>query len=239
MMGGAHPAPGVDWGVFLAAAEKGPPDTWAFDTRTQRWRWPNTGRAVPPRRINALLDRRLATAQNAMRLLGGQAARGEITRDEFVTKMRIEIKTVHLQARMLAVGGKAGMTPRDYGRAGAAIKREYSFLANFARELPDLSEAAASDRAGKYAGSSVRDAYFQGARDSHERAGYDQKRRSSMGDDRVCETCSREAEQGWVDIDTPGWTIGDTDCGSRDRCVIDFRRSGRYVGVGDEDAGGE
>ena len=66
--------------------------------------------------------------------------------------MRLAIKNEHLAQYMVGRGGKAQMTPRDYGIIGAILKEQYRYLDGFAADLAagKLTPAQAIARARLY-----------------------------------------------------------------------------------------
>lgn len=198
---------------------------WEWDADSQRWRWPNTGRAVPPSRIRQVFQRRQDDARERMRDIGRRWAEGEISEAQFILDMRREIKRGHIQGMLLSVGGRENATQADYGRAGQRLRQEYQFLREFAAEARDRSPAYVANRAGYYAGSNMGNAMVDAGLASAKRAGMTQKRRVGPNDQHTCPTCRREIAAGWVDIDRAGWLLGhrgDTECQANDRCLIEY-----------------
>ena len=204
------------------AGRKDKADGWTFDQGSQRWRWPNTGRAVPQSTINDLLAKRQDAVKESMREHARQLAAGKINAAEFEIRMRGAIKDAHIQARLLAIGGKGNATDADWGAVGSRVKREYKYLSEFSSSASGLSEAQLANRASMYGGSAVRDSYASGQLRGHLAAGYTHKRRSGENDGRTCPTCRREIAAGWVPIDTGGWAIGHSECLSNCRCSIEY-----------------
>lgn len=197
---------------------------WAWDPKAQRYRWPNTGRLLPPERVANVRERRVAEAKARMQQAAQSMLDGKLTVKQWQTAMRDESARAHLELRMLGVGGKANMTRGDYQWVHDRVKRESGYLADFgaAVRAGELSEAGILDRAGKYGGASLRDAYFGGATDAHAAAGFTRKRRSGADDGHTCATCQKEIAADWVSIERDGWVIGDSECQSQCRCEIEF-----------------
>jgi len=68
----------------------------------------------------------------------------------FYQEMSELVKSVHIGMAMLGKGGRAQMTPRDWGHVGQELRRQYQYLTKFALEAPDLSPAQVAARAGLY-----------------------------------------------------------------------------------------
>lgn len=203
-------------------ATKARPDGWTFDAASQRWRWPNTGRAVPQSTVNDLLARRQDAVRESMREHARALAAGRINAAEFEIRMRAAVKEAHIQARLLAIGGKGNATDADWGAVGSRLRREYRYLSEFAAASGALSEAQLVNRAGMYAGAAVKDAYASGQLRGHVAAGYAKKRRVGPNDKGTCQTCRTEIASGWVDISSPGWAIGHSECLANCRCAIEY-----------------
>lgn len=202
---------------------KAPAGGWSFDDVTQRYRKPGSGRALPQAEIDKLLTQR----QDALREKFKRHARdynaGKINAAEFEIRMRKDIKSAHIQARLLGIGGRGRANESDFGAVGRRLSPEYRYLKQFAAELKDLSPAKIEQRAALYAGSAVRDQYTSGRLASHKGAGYSKKRRIGANDSQTCKTCREEIAAGWVDIDAKGYAIGHSECMANCRCSIDFK----------------
>lgn len=102
-----------------------------------RYRDTTTGRYVPAATVRRELDRYLDNHADAGRVLSGMIRNRQIGLADWELAMRRQIKNVHLNAVALERGGFANLTPRDYGRVGAAVRVQYSYLSNFALEIAD------------------------------------------------------------------------------------------------------
>lgn len=202
---------------------KAPRGRWRWDPDKQRYRY-GSGRAVDAKRVAGLRERRVEESRVRMRGMTERMVNGDMSRSAWLKAMREESARAHTELRMLAVGGRGNMTREDWQWVHDRMKRERDYLAGFSRAIPGLSDAQILARAEKYAGSSMRDAYYSGATASHIAAGYTRKRRVGPHDERSCDKCDKEIRQGWVPIERDGWVIGDTDCQSQDRCDIEFDR---------------
>lgn len=69
---------------------------------------------------------------------------------QWETEMRGLVKSVHIAQAVLGKGGRDRMTPRDWGRVGMALRKQYGFLGKFAAERFALSPEAIAARAGLY-----------------------------------------------------------------------------------------
>lgn len=193
---------------------------WAWDPKAQRYRWPRTGRLLPPARVANVRERRVAEAKARMQQAAQSMLDGKLTVNQWQTAMRDESARAHLELRMLGVGGKANMTRGDYQWVHDRVKREAGYLADFGKAVRagELGEAGILDRSGKYGGASMRDAFFEGATDAHRAAGFTRRRRLGPNDERTCDGCRKEIARDWVGIDAKYRAIGDCECQSQCRC---------------------
>lgn len=198
-------------------------DGWTFDDASQRWRRPGSGRAVPQSEIDKLLAARQAALKESMQGHARELAAGRINSAEFYIRMRNDIKTGHIQARLLGIGGKGKATDSDMGAIGQRLRGEYRYLSAFSAEAKGLTEAQLVQRAGLYSGSAIKDQYTAGRMASHKAAGYSQKRRTGVNDEVTCKTCREEIGRGWVGIEASGFAIGHSECMANCRCNIEFK----------------
>ena len=209
----------------LATKDRARAYDWQWDVKRQRYRYPNTSRLVSNERVKGLRERRIEESKMRMRAAAKALADGTLDVKGFQRAVRDESAKAHLQARLLAVGGRENMTRADYQWVHDRVKREAGYLARFGQDLRAgrHSPTGAESRAAKYAGASIRAAYYSGATDRHIAAGYKQKARLGPDDERTCDPCRKEIMAGYVPIGKDGWVVGDTDCQSEDRCEVVFK----------------
>jgi hypothetical protein len=93
------------------------------------------GRGITPRRIVEARNQNVTATLPGVSELSTKLTTGRINLQSWVIQMRTQIKDIYLQQYMLGRGGKAMMTPSDYGRVGALLKQQYAYLDNFAKEI--------------------------------------------------------------------------------------------------------
>lgn len=182
------------------------------------------GRFVPNTMVRAELDKTLQTSQQAMRNLSGGLRTGKISLADWQTGMMREIKNTHLSSAALAKGGWAQMTPADYGRVGAEVKKQYAYLDNFAQQIASGEQ--------RLDGVFLRraDMYFEAGRGTFHDVERLEKGKRGMTEERSildpsarhCDGCLQEAARGWVSIGSLV-RIGARDCLTRCRCMIEYR----------------
>lgn len=150
----------------------------------------------------------------------------ELSIGQWESTMREMIKDGHANAVMAEVGGRENMTRADWLRAGRHVKREYSYLSQWSREL--ASGQAPTD--GRMLSRS--DLYGEAVYITHMRevamtmdgsSEYTQERSIlDSGVEAHCHSCIEEANKGWVQKGSLK-PIGSRDCFSRDRCRMTYR----------------
>lgn len=98
----------------------------------------NNGQFIGPLQVRAILDDDIAGAGARLGSLAGRYLSGEMTREQWREAHALELKGGHLAGVALGRGGAARLTPADYGFAGAALKKQYGYLARFDSLLADL-----------------------------------------------------------------------------------------------------
>lgn len=96
-----------------------------------------SGARGPNRRKRvAAMEAAKSVAREGMSRAAALVADGSISPDEFVARLREELKDAHTQAAVAAKrGGWRAMTPRDWGRVGNRIRNQYGFADNFGAEI--------------------------------------------------------------------------------------------------------
>lgn len=203
------------------------PSPWTFSPSMGRYRDPK-GKVHNYADVRKVFDLRVADTRTTMQDLGRRYSDGKIDLATFERSMRAEIKRLHVEGRVLGVGGRAMATKSDYGKTGASIKAEYRYLRGFVADIESgrHSPEGIVNRAGLYSGSNAIQQFEDGRQGVMIRAGYGQKRFAGPDDDRTCGDCRDKLARGWVDADDPDMAIGDSSCGSNCRHTIEYRRGG-------------
>lgn len=205
---------------------------WTFDPRVGAYRDP-AGQARDLASVRQAFDLRVETSRESMRQHGRDLAAGRIDAKAFEQRMRDDIRRIHVEGRVLGVGGREMATSSDYGKTGQAIKNEYRYLSGFMKDIEDgrHTPAGIEARASQYAGSNAIQQFEAGRLGVMIEAGYTQKRFAGPADDATCPECLARVRKGWVPIDAPGFTIGDSTCQSACRHRLEYRKA---VGRQDE-----
>jgi hypothetical protein len=136
--------------------------SFTYNSDTRRYRDADSGRFVSPTRLIEARDL-FADSQSAKaERLAARLASGDITVQEWLLRMRREVKQSYLVEYMLGRGGRHSMTQADYGRIGALLRNQYNYLQAFGEAVRtgQLSERQIAQRGGLY---------FSGAVQAYER----------------------------------------------------------------------
>jgi hypothetical protein len=128
------------------------PAAWEWDTTRKRYVDVATRRALSRPREAGLRHEFALTQRTWAEDAAAQLARKQWTIQKWEREARDRVKLVHLAEYLFGRGGKAMMTPADYGRVGRIVKDQYEYLHGFAGEIAagGLSEAKIADRLTKY-----------------------------------------------------------------------------------------
>lgn len=186
-----------------------------------------TGRFVSNSEIRAGLEAMIDASAINTNALTQSLIDGRISLADWQMGMMEEIRISHAASAALANGGWAQMTPSDWGYEGSLVKEQYKYLANFAEEIANGTQALdgrALVRSDMYA-DAVNGTYWEIDKRSMTDEGYDEGRRVLEAGVDHCDDCEEYANDGWMPIeDIP--EIGNSQCLTRCRCEIEYRKSG-------------
>lgn len=200
---------------------------WTWDARIQGYR----DRDRPERVLSALalkqaLERRMEDHRETILGAMDRMLADEITPRDAQVRVAESLKTVHLQARMLAVGGVVGMAFAHMAGVGALLRYDTDQLARFGQAIARGEKTAAGIRAqiAMYGQANIRREYERGRIGSMKDAGYGLERRVYGSTKDHCSGCAYEQGLGWVQIGSLA-PIGGHECGPMDGCEKQFRYS--------------
>ena len=123
-----------------------------YNEASRRWRDLSTGRFVAEQTVRDELNRHVDAAQINLQSITRQLYAGNITVDQWQIATALEIKEAHMANAMFSVGGRANMTPANWGRVGGTLRDEYRYLTRFANQIAagQISEAQALARIQQY-----------------------------------------------------------------------------------------
>jgi len=173
--------------------------------------------------LEAMMD---ASAVN-MNALTQSLIDGGISLADWQQAMMDEIKITHVASAALSNGGWDQMTQSDWGATGQLIREQYDYLRNYAGEIANGTQALdgrALVRSDLYA-DAANGTYWEINKRSMIEDGYDEGRRVLEPGADHCDDCEEYASEGWMPIDDIP-EIGNSQCLTRCRCEIEYRRSG-------------
>lgn len=134
------------------------------------------------------------------------------------------IKEAHIQASMLAAGGKDRLTNRHYGTIGAEVKAQYKYLDKFAAKLASgtMTPAQALRRSALY-GKSLKISFAKSEQITRSGDGANAGKRILDAQAAHCAECIGHQRSDWVPIDeiTPPGT--NCSCQNNCRCRVLYR----------------
>lgn len=188
-----------------------------FDKKTGRFR-DSSGRFVSDQSVRDAINK----VGDAFKREAGRYTKGlkegRISKTEWANKMTALVKNNLVVTAAIGRGGHKQMSKRDWGRTGAAVKREYRYLRGFSDVVNKLSPAQAVARARSYAQAGFI-AFSQESQRA--RAVHASEAKRNLHASESCEGCRSLAGE-WVLVgEMP--PIGSQECGHRCRCSISYR----------------
>lgn len=186
-----------------------------------------TGKIVSRATITEGLEAMLDASAVNMNTLTQSLIDGGISLKDWQAGMMTEIKNTHIASAALSNGGWEQMTPSDWGYTGSLIKEQYKYLDNYAKDISNGTQALdgrALVRSDLYA-DAANGTYWEVNKRSMLADGYDEGRRVLEAGSDHCDDCEEYASEGWMLIDEIP-EIGNSQCLTRCRCEIEYRRSG-------------
>ena len=125
---------------------------YRFDNESRRWLDTRSGRVVPAAAIEDEMRQHQEATFEVLDNATEQLYEGRLNIPQWQVVIALELKAAHLAQSMFAVGGKANLTPVNYGRVGGVLADEYRFLNQFAQDIGagQVSRAQALARVKQY-----------------------------------------------------------------------------------------
>lgn len=191
--------------------------------KTGRFYDQQTHRFVTQLRVREAIDDFLVNRSKGVNVLCDQYRSGEITLDEWRERMRAENRIVHVNAAVMARGGRDQMTPADWGRVGREVRKANEYLEKFTMDVASGKwplDGRFNARAKMYV-EAARAAHENERRRMSANAGLTQARRIQHSQE-PCDDCTEEARKGWQPINDIR-PIGDSRCRTHCLCTIEYR----------------
>lgn len=176
-------------------------EQYAWDRASRRYRNRATGRFLPLNTVARELERYIASSGTVMDDLTRRLQLGDLPLATWHEQMMREVKMVHLNASIVAHGGRAQMAPADYGLAGRIIRDQYGFLRTWAGQIESGTaplDGRLISRARLYAQAANGTYATVRARDM--RAAGFRFERNVLQPGENCAGCRAESSRGWVRI---------------------------------------
>ncbi|MFN6572402.1 hypothetical protein [Dendronalium sp. ChiSLP03b] len=197
---------------------------YQFDPQSHRYRDAETGRFVKYAQVLEVVDQEVNRLEVRLKGHARLLTQGKIHIAEFQTRMAQNLKESHLRNASIGAGGIKQLTPTDYGKVGAELKKQYKFLNGFGQDLAEgkLTKEGAIRRAGSYA-KSAKTSFFEAEFTSRGKVGFYAKRLLDA-QSRHCQSCISYQRLQWtlIQLVTPPGI--DCECGGRCRCRLVFRK---------------
>lgn len=194
-----------------------------FREKTQRYHYTSGSRKnefVKQAKIRELIEDWKKGQQDQAEALADQYLKDEITLRQFQEKLAKQSKNYHVtQAKI----GKPNLDQSDYGKIGAKLKKEYSYLSNFVDDIDNknLSDAQIKSRAKQYFMSN--ESFENAQTQSHKNNDFKwEKWQRTLQDS--CAGCIMQGGRGWVRLDTLP-RIGSQNCLIRCKCYKEYSKS--------------
>ena len=186
-----------------------------------------TGKFVSSASVHDALETVMDASAIRMNKLTQSLIDGEISLASWQSSMMEQIKITHISSAALSQGGWAQMTQSDWGATGQLIRQQYDYLRNYAADIASGKQALdgrALVRSDLYA-DAANGTFWEMDKRGHLADGYDEGRRVLEPGADHCDDCEEYASEGWMPIDEIP-EIGNSQCMTRCRCEIEYRRSG-------------
>lgn len=197
------------------------PSKYTWNEGARRFR-DSSGRLVSRLKVRQSLDHYLDNLSDEVGSITQRLVDGQIGIEQWHLSMEDAVKRGHLAATMIAKGGRDQVKAADWARAGREIKRQYTYLYRFARQLEagrPLNGGTVA-RARMYALAPTK-TYEATARLDFIRSGYTRERRL-LHSQESCKQCIQYAALGWQAIGTlPG-------VGEKSQCLVRCRCTFKY-----------
>lgn len=181
------------------------------------------GNPITSKQVRGIIDRLVAVSSARMKTWAADMQAGKLSLPKWQALMAKEVKNVYTATTVIAHGGRDAMTPSTWGKLGSVLKFQFQHLRDFALAVPrTISDrtGAIPPRAEMYGAGAI-GAYENSVLDRNIAFGLSLARRNTAHGVTSCEVCVDEEDIGWQDIKEIR-RIGDSPCGSRCNCDIEY-----------------
>jgi hypothetical protein len=200
---------------------------YVYDRRTLNFRDLRTGRLVSRDNVNAMVDFRIKEGINRLNEMADGVMTGSTPYGiaDLQRATAIEIRNMQVQLAAMGKGGRANMTPADWGKVGATLREEFKYLNGFMAELSagNLTEGQVRNRLRMY-GNKAYNQYWNTRQNGAAASGFTEERRVLDRSAETCRDCEDLAALGWQPLGSlPNPADGSTVCLSNCRCSKEYR----------------
>lgn len=193
-----------------------------YNPRAGRYVDLETGRFIDHEEVFGVVDQAVETFKtNAQDFIIGAIA-AQVAVEVVQRFLMQEVKLGYIQTYVAGRGGRALMTPRDWGIVGRVIRDKYDFVQNFMRDIAGgrISEAELLARWDLYFENMVQ-GYWKGDQEAQIRAGKREMRRT-LNSSVPCKDCPRYSGF-WAAIGELPLPTEQCECRARCLCTVEYR----------------
>jgi len=198
---------------------------WYWNKDTYRY-VDSAGNLFSHSQMRSMLTKSINLSADYVSTISEKLVNGDITRAQFKSMMKEELKAEYIRQYMLGKGGYEQMTKRDWGSIGGSLTEQYKFLDEYSSSLlrGDLSAAQVANRSTMYS-NSARETYERARAKTVKQWGADEEAwHVTSGNN--CEDCLDNQSQSYQEIgyfSMPG--DGKTICLTNCHCYKSYRNS--------------
>lgn len=126
---------------------------WSFDPKTKRF-IDERGTPMGERELTDVRDHYLDSMSDLLDTYAQNLESGRWPLSQYEAEMRRRLKDAHIAEYVLGRGGVLQMTPSDYGKIGATLKKQYKYLRSFLDDVEagEETRGEATNRARNFLG---------------------------------------------------------------------------------------
>lgn len=109
--------------------------SYTYVRSVNRYRNNGTGRFVSRDEVLEYVEKMVGAGENKSAVLSSELSNGTISPTDYGQLLKDNLKDSYVQNMVLGRGGRAEVTPSDWGTVGSSLKPEYSAIENFVAEI--------------------------------------------------------------------------------------------------------
>jgi hypothetical protein len=198
-----------------------------------KYKWDSTnrryldskGHPVPDRLVRKWIDEAVDETKDELEAISEQLNSDEIEVNDWKSRMSSKLRTLHIGASLIAIGGAAQLTQHTLSKLSARVSEQEQYLLKFTVSIEvgvQQKDASLVSRAAMYADAGVA-TYENIRRGDVKDAGFEEERSILDEGAHHCIECPDEAGKGWQPLASL-IPIGGRECMSRCRCSMEYRK---------------